>query len=114
MKSKRIKNLPNWCVTNQFPSAYDTDSATAIEMVAKLYAAMQETIDFLNEYVDENDEIVLKLKEFITKDQEAFKMAIEQKFADFVEVQNTKYDYLELLVEEIDKLIKDLNEGRGE
>ena len=32
----RFKGLPHWCMTGRGPAFYDTESATAIEMVAKL------------------------------------------------------------------------------
>ena len=40
--------LPFWRLTNKTPAFYDTESGTAIEQTAKVYAAMQEmTEDFI-------------------------------------------------------------------
>ena len=48
-----IKPLPKWVLTNEYPAFYDTESVTAIEMVAKLYGKMEELITTYNEFVDE-------------------------------------------------------------
>ena len=40
-----IDNLPKWVLPNNYPAFYDSESATAIEMVAKLYGAMKTLIE---------------------------------------------------------------------
>lgn len=109
-----IKRLPNWNMTNEQPAFYDLDSKSAVEMTAKLYKFVQEMTDTLNDYCADMETTVNNYKNFTEKDMVAFKTAIEQKFQDFTEILNTKYEYIELMISEIDKLIKDLNEGRGE
>lgn len=109
-----IKKLPNWNLTNSDPGIYDLDSKTAVEMTAKLYKAMQESIDVNNAFLTNIEEIVADYQGATSKDIAAFKIAIEQKFQDFTEALNTKYNYLEVMVQDIELLIKDLNEGRGD
>ena len=48
-----IEQLPNWAIANEHPSFYEAESATAIEMVAKLYAKVQELIKEHNTFTTE-------------------------------------------------------------
>lgn len=48
-----IKPLPHWVLTNNQPAFYDTESVTAIEMVAKIYGKMEELVNAYNDFVDE-------------------------------------------------------------
>lgn len=43
-----MNQLPNWVIVNPRPAVHDYESVTAIEMVAKLYGAMQQLIDECN------------------------------------------------------------------
>lgn len=109
-----LSKLPHWIYTDLRPAFYETESLTAVEMVARLYKHIQEHTDKLNEYCHDVDTFVADYKEFMEKDIEAFKIAIEQKHEDFTEVLNTRYESLELLCKDIAYIIKDLNEGGGE
>lgn len=53
-----IKPLPHWVLTNNQPAFYDTESVTAIEMVAKLYGKMEELITSCNEQDKKIDEAI--------------------------------------------------------
>jgi SMC interacting uncharacterized protein involved in chromosome segregation len=46
-----MKQLPAWALTNPFPAVNDLESGTSIEMVARLYAAMQSLIKEVNEHI---------------------------------------------------------------
>lgn len=67
-----MNQLPAWVLTNPIPAVHDLDSRTSIEMVGRLYAAMQSLIKEVNEHiaqvnktVGENDtELKTTLKEF--------------------------------------------------
>ena len=109
-----IKNLPNWNVPSLNPANYDLDSKTAIEMVAKLYRVMQDSIDVNNDFLMNIEQIVADYQGTTSKDVLAFKIAMEQKFQDFTEALNTKYGHLDYMLQNIENLIKDLNEGKGE
>ena len=53
-----INNLPKWTIPDLHPAFFDTESATAIEMVAKLYGKVKEVVDHYNEFTtDMNDRI---------------------------------------------------------
>ena len=67
-----MNQLPAWVLTNPLPAVHDLESRTSIEMVGRLYAAMQSLIEEVNEHiaqvnktVGENDtELKTVLKEF--------------------------------------------------
>lgn len=91
--------LPNWCITKNKPGFYDTESATAIEQTAKLYAAMQEVIEEHNTFIEN---ITKKFEDFKTDtnaDGELFRVGIRQEFQDFIDV-------VELRLKEIKQSIK--------
>lgn len=48
-----IKLLPYWVVSDTLPAFYETEGATAIQMVAKIYGKVNEMIDDYNHFVDE-------------------------------------------------------------
>ena len=67
-----MNQLPKWVLTNPLPAVHDLESLTSVEMVARLYAAMQTLIKEVNEHiaqvnktVGENDnDLKTALKEF--------------------------------------------------
>lgn len=46
-----MNQLPTWVLTNPLPAVHDLDSRTSVEMVARLYAAMQSLINEVNEHI---------------------------------------------------------------
>ena len=46
-----MKQLPAWVLTNPLPAVHDLESLTSVEMVARLYAAMQTLIKEVNEHI---------------------------------------------------------------
>ena len=67
-----MKQLPAWVLTNPLPAVHDLESHTSVEMVARLYAAMQSLINEVNEHIaqvnktvgENNTELKTTLKEF--------------------------------------------------
>lgn len=45
-----IKGLPNWSIPDLQPTFFDSESATTIEMVAKLYGKIKELIETYNKF----------------------------------------------------------------
>ena len=85
-----MKRLPKWCITDKFPALYDTESATAIEMTAKVYGAMNELIDDYNAWVDKINAQIEAFENAVEKDYEVFKVAMRQEFQDFINVVDLK------------------------
>lgn len=85
-----MRLLPHWVLSDKFPAFYDSESATAIEQTAKLYAAVNELIAEYNKFVDG---VNLQIEEFIDsshKDFETFTVGIRQEFQDFIDVVELK------------------------
>lgn len=83
--------LPKWALPNNYPAFYDTESATAIEMTAKLYGAMSSFADEYNKFADDINKAI---EEFVAKGAEdylVFQMKMEQLYSDFVKVVELKY-----------------------
>lgn len=80
-----MEKLPKWCVTDKFPALYDVESATAIEMVAKLYGAMNSLIEEYNNFVDNINESVGDFTTTATNDNELFRISLRQEFQDFID-----------------------------
>lgn len=85
-----MRKLPLWVLNNDRPSVYDSESATAIEMVAKIYGAMQEFVDEYNNFATNVNEEIESFVESSNGDYETFKVAIRQEFQDFIDVINVK------------------------
>ena len=85
-----INQLPNWCLTNENPSFYETESATAIEMVAKLYAKVQELIKEHNTFTTEINSAFEEFKKAVNDNFELFSTELRQEFQDFIDVVELK------------------------
>lgn len=95
-----INQLPNWCLTNEHPSFYETESATAIEMVAKLYGKMQELITDYNTNFEELTATFEEFKKVVNDSFNNFSVELRQEFQDFI-------DIIELKVKGNDEKIND-------
>ncbi len=62
-----INNLPKWTIPDLHPAFFDHESATSIEMVAKLYGKVKEIVEHYNGFTkdisDKVDEAYNYLKE---------------------------------------------------
>lgn len=81
-----IDFLPNWIMTEAQAMAHDTESATGIEMVAKVYAKMQELIRDYNEEKKKREEDYKAFKTAVNNDIEVFKTAMLQKYQEHTEL----------------------------
>lgn len=85
-----IKPLPKWVLTNNYPAFYDTESVTAIEMVAKLYGSMEELITDYNNFIDLTNQHIADFESGLINDFNDFKELIEGEVDDFIETVNGK------------------------
>ena len=85
-----IVKLPHWVLTDKFPAFYDTESKTAVEMVARLYAKVQEIIVDYNRFIDVINDEIETFTSGTSKDLEAFKLGIRQEFQDFIDLVELK------------------------
>lgn len=85
-----ITPLPHWVLTDSHPAFYDTDSNTAIKMVAKLYGKMQELVADYNEYVDRINTHIEEFEDGIIDDFEKFKECVMQTMSDYIQSVDMK------------------------
>ena len=95
-----IERLPNWAIANEHPSFYDVESATAIEMVAKLYAKVKELMESHNTFTDEMTKAFEEFKQAVNDNFELFATELRQEFQDFI-------DLVELKIKEQDVKLND-------
>lgn len=86
----RFKGLPHWCMTDTFPSAYDVESRTAIEMVAKLYGSYEGLVKDYNNYVDEINKTIVDFETGVISDQTTFKETITKIVHDYIKMIDDK------------------------
>ena len=85
-----IKRLPYWVVPDSLPAFYETEGATAIQMVAKLYAKMQDMIDDYNKFVTQVNKEIEDFETGINKDFDKFKNCVMKLMSDYIETIDTK------------------------
>lgn len=85
-----IEQLPNWAIANEHPSFYDVESATAIEMVAKLYRKVNDLIKEHNTFTEEFTTAFEEFKKSVNDNFELFSTELRQEFQDFIDVVELK------------------------
>lgn len=87
-----IKTLPNWALANSNPAFYDTESATAIEQTAKVYAKTNEVVAEVNKFIEDTNNDIAEFKTEVKTEQEVFETAMRQEFQDFINVVDIKIE----------------------
>ena len=85
-----IENLPKWHIADSNPAFYEYESATAIEMVAKLYAKVKELIESHNTFTDEMTKAFEEFKKAVNDNFNVFSVELRQEFQDFIDVIELK------------------------
>lgn len=86
----RIDLLPKWTLTNFQPAFYDSESATVLQQMAKVYAKMQELLNDYNSFVDEINTSITDFESGITGNFEEFKNCIISTMNNYIETIDTK------------------------
>lgn len=86
----RIGLLPAWTLTDFQPAFYDSESATVLQQMAKVYAKMQELLSDYNAFVNEINTTITDFQTGIIKDFECFKNCIIKTMNDYIETIDTK------------------------
>ena len=103
-----ITILPLWRLTDRYPSFYDSESGTAIEQTAKVYAAMRELQEDYNTMVSELNTKINEYEEGNSQDLVEFKSSIYKIIHDYIKMLDTKIKLQDL---EIDEQTKTINEA---
>ena len=96
-------NLPLWVLPDNFPSVYESESFTTLEMVSKLYGAMRTFTEEYNKFAENTNKEINEFMESSDKNYELFTRAMRQEFQDFIGVVELKLMGQD---KEIDDLIK--------
>lgn len=80
-----IERLPVWVLTQGRPAFYDSESVTAIEMVAKLYAKMNELVESYNKFATDVNTEIDRFESGLTADFEEFKSCLQQLVLNYIE-----------------------------
>ena len=81
----RLKPLPPIALTNLQPAFYDVESVSAIEMVSKLYAYLQEMVNDYNAFVTEVNNEIEKFEDDINYNFEEFKSCVQNLMSEYIE-----------------------------
>ena len=84
--------LPKWILTNPAPALYDAESGTAIEMVAKVYGAMNTLISEFNKMVDDVNSQIIKHKNSTEIDIDSFKTCVTSTIENYIKSIENKTD----------------------
>ena len=87
-----IKNLPDWCLTSKSPAFYDTESGSAIEMVWRVYASMQNLIEAYNQFETDVNANNTKFENSILKDMEEFKACVSDLVENYINMIDLRID----------------------
>ena len=91
--------LPKWVLTQNRPSVYDSESLTSVQMVAKVYQAMNDLIEEYNKFADEVNASILEYQESLTKDNEAFKECITTIVENYIKSIDIKIEKQDLVIQ---------------
>ena len=81
----RLKPLPPIALTNLQPAFYDVESVTAIEMVSKLYAYVQEMVNDYNSFITEINTEIENFENDTNHNIEEFKSCVQKLMNDYIE-----------------------------
>lgn len=88
----RLKPLPPIALTNLQPAFYDVESVTAIEMVSKLYAYVQEMVNDYNSFIIEINNEIENFENDTNHNIEEFKACVQKLMNDYIESIDIKID----------------------
>lgn len=94
----KINLLPKWVLPGTRPSVYDTESGSALEMVAKVYGAMRTLQETYNEFADEVNKTILEFMDSTTKDQECFKANLTEIMHNYIRKIDEKIKMQDLVI----------------
>lgn len=87
-----INKLPDWALTSKYPAFYDSESGSAIEMVGKVYAAMQNLIEAYNQFETDVNANNTKFENSILKDMEEFKTCVSDLVENYINMIDLRLD----------------------
>lgn len=99
MRKYCTKPLPHWCLTDLQPAFYETESGSAIQMVARVYKKIEELVCNYNSFVDEINRYVEEFESGMIADFDCFKNCIIKTVNDYIETIDTKINLQDAAIE---------------
>ena len=90
MRKYCVKPLPHWCLTDLQPAFYDTESGSAIQMIARIYPKIEELVVNYNSFVDEINRYIDEFETGMIADFNCFKNCIIKTMNEYIETIDTK------------------------
>ena len=81
----RLKPLPPIALTNLQPAFYDVESVSAIEMVSKLYAYLQEMVNDYNTFITEVNNEIEQFEENVDYKVDEFTECVKKLMNEYIE-----------------------------
>ena len=101
-----IPLLPRWNLQPGRPTFYDTDSATMLELAAKMQATFNLMVEDYNKFTDKLNGQMQLFMDATNADQATFQVAIRQEFQDFINVIDLKIADMERSIENMEDIVK--------
>ena len=99
-----LKLLPKWVTPPTRPAFDDAEGGTAIEMVGRIYAKMNELIESYNKFAKDVNAGNTEFKEGAGKAFEEFAVGLRQEFQDFIDTVNLEIKHFKITaVDEVAK-----------
>lgn len=102
-----IERLPDIILPNMKPSFSDLESATAVELVYKLYGKNQELIDDYIKFVTDIKNEITAFKTSTNQDMECFKKKITKICNDYIKTMDMKINCQDRKINDAIRFMKD-------
>lgn len=102
-----IKVLPLWRMSDRYPGFYDSESGTAIEQTAKVYAAMRELQEDYNDMVGDLNKKIQEYEDGTNENLSSFESSITKIVHDYIKMLDSKVKIQDM---EINEQTKTINE----
>lgn len=93
-----IKLLPLWVLTNKQSAFYDSESGTALEQTARVYAKMQELIEDYNKFATEVNKIITDYSTDMDASYDCFKTCITELVENYIKSIDLKIDNQDMVI----------------
>lgn len=103
----KVTLLKRWILPGTRPSVYDTESGTALEMVARLHGEMETLQKTYNEFVDDVNKTITEFINDTEADMECFKAHIDEVMHNYIEMIDEKIKLQDSVIDNAVKYMKD-------
>ena len=102
-----IKMLPHWCMTSPTPAFYDTESGSAIEQTARVYAKMNELIEDYNKFISEINKHITDYEHGVLDSFDCFRGKIIETMNDYISTLDSKIKIQDMKIANQNEVIEE-------